>query len=59
MFVDLWKFLFFFFWPHHVASGILVSQAGIELTPPLLGTWSLNHWTVREGLVIFLKLQIQ
>ena len=39
---------FFFFWPCHVACGILVSQPGIEIVPPALEAQSLNHWTTRE-----------
>lgn len=36
------------FWPHSVAYGTLVPQPGIELTPPALEAWSLNHWTSGE-----------
>ena len=42
-------FLFLvFFWPCHVARGILVPWPGIEPVSPELGTQSLNHWTTRE-----------
>ena len=37
-----------FFWPHHVASGILVPQPGAEPAPPALEVRSLNHWTTRQ-----------
>ena len=41
--------LFFsFFWPYHMACGILVPQSGIEFESPALVAWSLNHWTTRE-----------
>ena len=40
--------LFFFFWPHCMACGILVPSPGIEPTSPALEVWSLNHWTTRE-----------
>ena len=33
----------------HVVS---VSQLGIELEPPALKAWSLNHWTAREVLQV-------
>ena len=31
-----------------MAYGTLVPQPGIELMPPALEAWSLNHWTARE-----------
>ena len=31
-----------------VACGILVPWPGIEPVPPVLGMWSLSHWTPRE-----------
>ena len=37
----------------HVACGILVPQPGIEPVFPAVEAWSLNHWTVREILIIF------
>ena len=40
--------LFFFFWPHQGACGILVPQPGIKPSLPALGAPSLNHWTARE-----------
>ena len=41
-------YLFFFFWQHGAARGILVSSLGIELVPPEVEVRSLNHWTARE-----------
>ena len=35
--------LFLVMW--HETFGILVPWPGIELVPPVLGAWSLNHWT--------------
>ena len=35
--------LFFFFWPSHMACGILVPRPGIEPTPPAVEERSLNH----------------
>ena len=43
---------FFFFWPHCVPCGILVSQPGIEPTPSAVKARSPNHWTAREFLEI-------
>ena len=42
------SFLCFGFWPHCRGSGTIVPQPGIELAPPAVKTWSLNHWTSRE-----------
>ena len=42
------------FWLHCTAHGILVSQPGIEPTPPALATESLNHWT-REVTNVFIN----
>ena len=39
---------FFVFWLCHTACGILFLWPGIELVPPTLEVWSLNHWTARE-----------
>ena len=33
-----------FFWPYHMASGILVPWAGIEPMPPALEVCNRNHW---------------
>ena len=38
---------YFFFWPLHMACGILVPQQGMEPDPPTLEAQSLNHWTAR------------
>ena len=35
--------VFFFFWPYHVACGILVPQPGIKYTSLSLEAGSLNH----------------
>ena len=32
-----------------MACGILVPKPGIELVPPAVEVWSLNHWTTRES----------
>ena len=39
---------FFFFWPHCVACGILVSQPGIKSGALAVRVLSPNHWTARE-----------
>ena len=44
---DCWN-IFFFFWPHRKACGILVPWPGIEPVPAALEVWSLNHWKARE-----------
>lgn len=36
------------FWLLRMACRILVLQLGIELMPPALSVWSLNHGTARE-----------
>ena len=38
--------LFLKFWPHCVACGIIF----LNLQPPILGAWNLNHWTTKEVL---------
>ena len=38
----------FYFWPCHVACGILVPQPGIEPVPPAMEARSPNHQTARE-----------
>ena len=40
--------LFFIFWWHPEAGGILFPQPGIGPRPPALEVQSLNHWTTRE-----------
>ena len=40
--------LFFIFWSHHAACGILVPRPGIEPASPALEAQSLNQWTTRE-----------
>ena len=44
-FISFLPFFFFFFWPHLMAFGILVSQPVIE---PGVEMPSPNHWTTRE-----------
>ena len=41
---------FSFFWPCHMACGILVPQPGIEPRPSKVRAQSLNHWTTRQFL---------
>ena len=35
--------IYLIFWPSHAVCGILDPQPGIELIPPALAAWSLNH----------------
>ena len=49
-------FKLIFFWPHHMAWGILVPGLEIKPIPPASEVWSLNHWTAREVPNMFLKL---
>ena len=42
--------VFFFFWPQHMACGILFPQPGIEPKPSALKVGSSNYWTSREFL---------
>ena len=51
--------LFYFFWLHHVAWGILVPWPGIEPLPPALEVRSPNHRTTREVPEVFLLGTIQ
>ena len=41
-------FLISIFWLCHRQYETLVTQSGIEPSPPALEAWSLNHWTARE-----------
>ena len=41
-------YLFFYFWLHHAACGILIPRPGTEPMPPAVEVRSLNHWTTRE-----------
>ena len=45
---------FLFFWPHHVACGVLVPQPGIEIVLPILKAESLENWTTKEVPVGFM-----
>ena len=49
LFYLLFIIFVFFFWPGHLACGILDTQSGTEHVPPPLEGWTLNHWTTREG----------
>ena len=40
--------VFWFFWPHREACGILAPRPGIEAVPAAVEVWSLNPWTTRE-----------
>lgn len=43
-----WDF-FFFFWPYHMAFGILTPQPGIEPVPLAMKVWSPNH-SIHQGI---------
>ena len=49
-FYELYLFLMciYFLAVPYSTCGILVSQPGIQPTPPALEAWSPNHWTTRE-----------
>ena len=49
-YVDDFNFIFYVFWLHHVARGILVPQPRMEPVPPALEAYDLNHWASREVL---------
>ena len=57
----------FFFWPCHMACGILLLPRGIKPAPHELETWSLNHWRAKKVptsnfwtmMVIYLKFSNQ
>ena len=40
--------IYIYFRLQHAACGILVPQLGIELMPPAVEVWTLNHCTPRE-----------
>ena len=46
-------FFFFFFWPCHLACGILVPRPGIKPVAPAVEARSPNHWTTTEFLPDF------
>ena len=50
--------VFVCFWPHPAACGILTPWPGIELVPPALKAWSLNHGTTRKILVLVMFWKI-
>ena len=41
LYINTTFILFFFFWPCHVACGILIPQPGMEIAPPAVEAWSL------------------
>ena len=41
--------IYYFYWPHCAACGILVPQPGAKPTPSAVKAWSPNHWTAREA----------
>ena len=49
---------FLFFWPHHVAWGVLVPHPGTEPVPSAVKVQSLNHWTAREFSPIFVLITL-
>ena len=46
--ISLLKKIFFLFWLHHVACGILIPAPRMEPLAPAVETQRLNHWTTRE-----------
>ena len=48
LFLFIYSFFIFIFWPHRTAHRILVPRPGIEPVPPALEAQSLNQWTARE-----------
>ena len=48
-------FFFFLLFFDCVACGILVPYPGIELAPPAVEAWRVNHWTTREVCIQLLK----
>ena len=44
-------FFIFIFWQRRVGHRILAPQ-GLNLCPPSMEVWSLNHWTIREVLTV-------
>ena len=41
-------FIYFFFWPHCTACGILVPWPGIKPVPTVVEALNPNHWPTRE-----------
>lgn len=56
MVVDSFNFFFFLLFFDCVACGILVPYPGIELAPPAVEAWRVNHCTTREVCIQLLKL---
>ena len=51
-------FFYFFFWPHLAACTILVSQAEMELAPPAVKPWNLNHWTASAVPILLISKEL-
>ena len=47
-----------FFWPSHMACGILVPWPGIKHVPPALEGWSVIYWVAREVLYLVLDQEL-
>ena len=52
--IYLFILFYFLFWLCRVACGILAPRPGIKPEPPAWEVWSLNHWTAREVLNVFI-----
>ena len=48
-----YMWIFFFFWLHCMACGLLVPWSGMEPMSPAVEAQSLNHWTTRETPLFF------
>lgn len=51
----LFYLLFKYFWPFHVAYGVLAPRPGVKPLPPTLEVWSLNRWTTSDFLGLPLR----
>ena len=51
--------IFIYFWPCHVAWGILFPQPGIEPMCPVVEARSLNHWATREVLYFLIRWKMR
>ena len=54
--VPHWIFFVFFFWPCHVACGVLVPRPGSKPMPPAVDVQSYNHCTAREVPIVEFSL---
>ena len=57
-FLLLLLFTFFFFWPHLAACTILVSQPEMELAPPAVKPWNLNHQTTSAVPILLISKEL-